>query len=180
MRRGRSSGGRRAACRWRSDRRGREYMDRARIVKVSISAACVVIVLVAFIVGRTSAGSPTSTAASTPTVTATPFPTPTPYPTLVPLPTLPPMPTPVPTTAPTAAPPLGWSASGDTTTGMFFDANSAVWTFSWTCTPESDAHGSLAVRVLVEASTTTYDNGLKTCDGTTWTWNLGNVGRVAI
>jgi ABC-type lipoprotein export system ATPase subunit len=75
--------------------------------------------------------------------------------------------------SPTAPPWVGWSQSGDNSTGFEFIANDASWTLAWSCTTEQNPNGTLAVRALGDNGHQIFDSGIQACDGTLHSQQIG-------
>ena len=91
-------------------------------------------------------------------------------PTLAPVP-LPPQPTPTPAVG-------VWTTTSDQSTGYGFNVDSNNWMLQWACVPESDPHGTLAVRFVMGDGQVMEDTGLQACNGTVRSFTLSNAGAI--
>lgn len=88
-------------------------------------------------------------------------------------------PTALPTVPPTAMPtssgttPQGYNLASDQSGGYEYQPPSDPWWIAVSCVPESDAEGSVAVRVLDGSSGQTVDFGLLPCDDTSHMFAVG-------
>ena len=88
--------------------------------------------------------------------------------------TIVPSPTPLPTATPTSSgtTPQGFTLTSDQSGGYEYQPQSDWW-IAVSCVPETDPHGSLAVRVLGGASGQPVDFGLLPCNGVSRMFALG-------